>query len=174
MKMFPSTRGTAAFALLLCCLATSALRAELSKPASAVEVTFADPDNYTDWKLSDGAAWYRDSVFTAVRSFVAAQAEPLLPAGYTLKLEFTDMDLGHRSSRQLAAPGSPALEFKYQVMDASGAVVRHGAENLRFYTDFGNYRGSLPTTDLATEIIQPEKPMLKSWATRTLADLKPR
>jgi hypothetical protein len=172
MKMFPSARGTAASALLLCCLATSALRAELSKPASAVEVTFTDPESYTDWKLSDGADWYRESVFTAVRSFVSAQAEPLLPAGYTLKLEFTDMDLGHRSSRQLAAPGAPALEFSYRVMDASGTVVRHGTENLKFYTDFGNYRGSIATTDLSTEIIQREKPMLKSWATTALADLK--
>jgi hypothetical protein len=173
MKTFPSTRGTAALALLLGCLATSALAAELSKPASAVEITFTDPESYTDWKLSDGADWYRESVFTAMRSFVAAQAEPMLPAGYTLKLAFTDMDLGHRASRQLAAPGAPALEFSYRVMDASGTVVRHGTESLKFYTDWGNYRGSIATTDLSTEIIQTEKPMLKSWATTALADLMP-
>jgi hypothetical protein len=174
MKTFPSTRGTAALALLLGCLATSALGAELSKPVSPVEVTFHDPDNYTDWKLSDGADWYRESVFTAVRGFLAAQAEPLLPGGYSLGINFTDMDLGHRASRRETAAGAPAFEFTYRVTDTSGAVVRHGTESLRYYTDFGGYRLSVGNTDLTTEIIQQEKPMLKDWAVTTLADLKPR
>jgi len=172
MKAFPSIRGTAALALLLCCLATSALSAEISKPVSPFEVTFKDPDNYTDWKLSDSADWYRESVFTAVHSFLAKQAKSMLPVGYSLEITFTDMDFGHRASRRVATPGVPAFDFTYQVADPSGTVVRHGTEHLRFYTDFGNYRFSVETTDLTTEIIQGAKPMLKAWAVTALADLK--
>jgi hypothetical protein len=172
MKTFPSTRGTAAFAVLLCCLATSALSAELSKSPVPLEVKFTDPDDYTDWKLSDGADWYRESVFTAVQGFLEAQTQAMLPEGYQLRINFTDIDLGHRSSRRVVAAGAPAFVFTYQVTDPSGKVVRRGSENLRFYTDFGNYRFSVETTDLATEIIQGEKPMLKAWAVTALADLK--
>lgn len=173
MKAFQSAGGTAALALLFCCLATSALRADAPVAASRTEVVFDNPDNFTDWNLSDGAPWYRESVFTAVRSFLSKQTDQMLPEGYRLKVTFTDMDLGHRSSARIpSVSGAPAFEFTYSVTDPSGAVVKHGTENLRFYTDFGNYRGSIETTDLATEIIQPEKPLLKSWAFTTLAGLK--
>jgi Protein of unknown function (DUF3016) len=173
MKAFQSTRGKVAFALLFCCLATSAIRADIQKPAPRTEVIFDDPDNYTDWKLSDGADWYRESVFTAVRSYLSRQTDQMLPDGYSLKITITDIDLGHRASRRIpSGSGAPAFEFTYVVTDPSGKVVKHGSENLRHYTDFGNYRSSIETTDLTTEIIQQEKPMLKCWAATELADLK--
>jgi hypothetical protein len=154
-------------------MATLAHSAEAPKSASRTEVVFDGPDNYTDWKLSDGADWYRESVFTAVRSFLAKQTDQLLPEGYGLKITFTDIDLGNRASRRIpSGSGAPAFEFTYVVTDSSGKVVRQGAENLRHYTDFGNYRFSVETTDLTTDIIQREKPMLKSWAFTKLADLK--
>ena len=160
---------------LLCCLATSARSAEVKEPASRTQVIFDGADNYTDWKLSDGADWYRESVFTALRSFLSRQADQMLPDGYKLKVTFTDIDLGSRSSRKIPSrSGAPAFEFTYLVTDSSGTVVRHGTENLRYYTDFGNYRFSVETTDLATDIIQREKPMLKSWAATALAGLNQR
>jgi hypothetical protein len=173
VKAFLSTRGTAAFALLICCLATSAISADIPKPASRAEVIFNDPDNFTDWKLSDGPEWYRESVFTAVRSYLAKQTDQMLPDGYGLKITFTDIDLGYRASRRIpSGSGAPAFEFTYVVTDSSGKVVRHGTEDLRHYTDFGDYRSSIETTDLTTEIIQQEKPMLKYWAVTRLAGLK--
>jgi hypothetical protein len=173
VKAFRPTPVKAAFALLLCCLATSAIGADIQKPASRTEVIFSDPDNYTDWKLSDGAEWYRESVFTALRSYISKQADQMLPEGYNLKITMTDMDLGHRASRSVpSSSGAPAFEFTYLVTDPSGKVVRQGTEDLRHYTDFGDYRSSIETTDLTTEIIQGEKPMLKSWAVTKLAGLK--
>jgi len=125
------------------------------------------------WELSDGADWYRDDVFTAIRSFLTKQTDQLLPEGYHLKITFTDIDLGHRASRRVpSASGAPAFEFNYQVTDSSGKVIKQGTEDLRHYTDFGNYRASIETTDLRTEIIQSEKPILKSWAFTRLANLK--
>jgi hypothetical protein len=173
MKTFPALRGTWACALLLGCVATRA--AAIEAPASPVkaDVVFAAPDTYTDWELSDGADWYRGSVFSALRTYIAAQADRVLPEGYILKVTFTDIDFGHRSSRRIpSSSGAPAFEFTYVVTNAAGTVVRQGTENLRFYVDFGNYRKSVETTDLSTDIIQREKPMLKSWADAKLAGLK--
>jgi hypothetical protein len=173
MKTFQSTRGIAALALLFCCVAASAIGADIQKPASRTEVVFDSPDNYTDWDLSDGADWYRESVFTAVRSFLTRQTDQMLPDGYKLKITITDIDLGHRSSGKIpSGSGAPAFEFTYLVTDSSGKVVRQGTEDLRHFTDFGNYRSSIETTDLTTEIIQREKPMLKWWAFTKLAGLK--
>jgi hypothetical protein len=154
-------------------VANSAVSADIPKPAPRTEVIFSNPDNYTDWKLSDGAEWYRESVFTAVRSFLTKQTDQMLPDGYNLKITITDIDLGHRASRSVpSSSGAPAFEFTYQVTDPSGKVVRHGTEDLRHFTDFGDYRSSIETTDLTTEIIQREKPMLKYWAFTKLAGLK--
>jgi opacity protein-like surface antigen len=172
MKTLSSTRVGVAFALLLGCLATSAIAADLSKPASPVEVTFSNPDNYTDWKLSDGGNWYRQSVFPAIRSFLTQQAEPMLPSGDHLEITFTDMDLGHPAPHGVISIDSPSFQFSYRITNASGAEVRHGTENLRAYTDLQNYRYTVSTTDVSTEIIQREKPMLKAWALTALADLK--
>jgi DUF3016 family protein len=173
MKALPSTRGTVAYALLICCLSASALSADSPKPTPRTEIVFDGADNYTDWRLSDGDEWYRDAVFTAVRSFLIKQTDQMLPDGYNLKITFTDIDLGYRASRRVpSGSGAPAFEFGYQVTDSSGKVVKQGTENLRYYTDYGNYRLSVETTDLTTEIIQAEKPMLKNWAITRLADLK--
>jgi hypothetical protein len=172
MKTFLSSRGTAALALLVGGLATSARSAELSKPASPVAVTFSDPDNYTDSELSDGAYGYREPVFTAVRSFLSTEGERMLPPGYHLTITFTDIDLGHRTAHRQSSLGAPCFEFTYQVTDPAGAVVRHGTENLKNYTDFADYRRSVLTTDLTTEVIQRDKPMLKNWAVTALAGLK--
>jgi len=164
-----------ALALLLGCSAISARSAEVKEPATRTEVVFDGADNYTDWNLSDSANGYRESVFTALRSFLSRQAEQLLPEGYKLKVTFTDIDLGGRPSRKIhSASGAPAFEFTYQVTDSSGTVVRQGTENLRHYTDFGNYKFSVETTDMATNVIQGEKPMLKSWAVDAFAGLNQR
>jgi hypothetical protein len=133
---------------------------------------FEGPDNYSDWRLSDGAPWYRQSVFDAVRTYVAQQAGTMLPDGYALKLTFTDIDFGNRAFRRSSGGfTAPEFEFTYVVTDASGAVVRHGIEDLKRSTDMGNDRFSVSTTDLSTEIIQGEKPMLKYWADTALAGL---
>jgi hypothetical protein len=175
MKALPAAWGTMAFGLLISLVSVSTVRAETSKTAPRTEVNFVDADNYTDWRLSNSADWYRDSVFTAIRAFLVKQTEPLLPDGYALKVTFTDIDLGHTGSRRVPAnQGAPAFDFTYMVTDPSGRVIRQGSETLKFYTDFGNYRFSVDTTDLTTEIIQPEKAMLKSWAVTRLSDLRQR
>lgn len=175
MEAFPSTRGTLAYAFLVCCLSVTVLRAESRTSTPRTEVIFGDADSYTDYRLSDSGDWYRDAVFTAVRSYLVRQTDQLLPDGYNLRITIKNIDLGHRASRRIpSSSGAPAFEFTYLVTDTSGQMVRQGTENLRNYTDFGNYRFSVETTDLATEIIQEEKPMLKCWAVTRLGDLKQR
>jgi len=145
-----------------------------TKSAPRVDVVFDHPDDYTDWRLSWGPPdWYRDSVFSAVRTYLVKLTDGLLPDGYNLKITFTDIDLGNRGSHHVpSSSGAPAFEFTYSVTDPSGAIVRKGTENLRFYWDFGNYRYSIETTDLSTDLIRFERPMLKEWAETRLAGLK--
>jgi hypothetical protein len=172
MKAHPSILGAAALALLLGSLANSAPAAEPKAPVSPVSVTFKNTDDFTDWELSNGPDWYRDSTFAALRSFLASQAEPLLPAGYHFEVAFTDIDLGHRATPNTPAVRAPEFRVSYRVTDASGAVVRQAADDLKFYVDFQNNRFSVPTADIATDYIQDEKPMLKAWVASSLAGLK--
>ena len=163
------------FSIVLGMAAACALHAAgTPKPAPRIEVNFDKPENYTDWKLSwEGPDWYIDEIFTAVRSYLVKVAEPRLPDGYSLKIVFTDIDLGNRSSRHVPSDsGAPAFDFTYSVTDPSGAVVKKGTEDLRFYWDLANERFTTDTTDLTTEIIEHEKPLLKNWADTRLADLK--
>jgi Protein of unknown function (DUF3016) len=170
MKAHPTTHALFALAAILGLLAP--LRAsDTQKPAPRTEVVFDNPDSFTDWKLSTDP-WYRDSVFSAVRSYLAKVANPMLPDGYSLRITITDIDLGHRASLHIPSnSGAPAFDFTYSVTDPSGKVVRTGTEDLRHYWDFGNYRYSVETTDILTQVIQHEKPMLKDWACTKLAGL---
>jgi len=151
------------------------MRSGTFKPASRIEVVFDNPESYTDRRLSFDADWYHEDIFSAIRSFLVKLTDQMLPDGYSLKITFTDIDLGHRDSSHVpAASGSPAFEFTYSVTDASGAVVKHGTENLRHYWDFGNYLPSVGTADTAGIELRFEKAMLKEWADTRLADLKKR
>lgn len=110
MRMLRSAPRVLVFALLFCFLTTSARTAEVKEPASRTEVVFDGAENYTDWNLSDGAGWYRESVFTALRIFLSRQADQMIPDGYRLKVTFTDIDLGGRSSRRIPSLyGAPPL-----------------------------------------------------------------
>jgi|GEM_PF-6292482 len=172
MKTHPAAHGLVALSAILGLVAP--LRAaDAPRPAPRVEVTFNNPEDFTDQELSYGPDWYRHDIFEVVSSFLVKVADPMLPDGYRLKITFTDIDLGHRNSRhEPSASGAPAFEFSYSVTDSSGAVVRKGAENLRFFVDYGNYLSTIETADTAGVKLSFEKAMLKSWACTKLADLK--
>lgn len=172
MKTHPTVHGLVALSAVLALIAP--LRsADTPAPAPRVDVAFDNPENFTDWELSCGPDWYRHDIFAALSSYLVKVTDPMLPAGYNLKITFTDIDLGHRSSRhEPSASGAPVFEFDYVVADSTGTVVRKGSENLRHYWDFGNYLGTIETADTAGVRLRFEKAILKNWADTKLADLK--
>ena len=48
--------------------------------------------------LSYGPDWYHEAVFSTLQNFLVQQGGEMLPAGYSLKITFTDIDLGGRDS----------------------------------------------------------------------------
>jgi hypothetical protein len=149
------------------------MRSGATRPAPRVEILFDKPEGYTDRMLSYGPDWFHEAVFSTLQNFLVKLGDQLLPAGYSLKITFTDIDIGGRDSAKVpASSGLPAFEFTYEVKDGAGTVVKQGAEKLRNYTDFENQLLSIPTADTAGMKLRFEKAMLKSWLTRTVEDLK--
>ncbi len=147
------------------------MRTGATNPVPRVEIVFDNPEKYTDKMLSFGPDWYHEAVFSTLQNFLVKMCDQMLPAGDSLKITFTEIDLGNRDSEHdPATPGLPAFEFTYVVRDASGVVAKQGTENLRNYTDYGNYLISIPTADTAGIKLRFEKAMLKYWASNTLRD----
>ena len=140
-------------------VAAFALRAaDAPKPAPRTEVAFDNPENYADGNLTYGPDWCRDDCFSTIRGYLVKLADHVLPDGYSLKITFTDMDLGNRDSRHVRADsGVPASEFTYAVTDSSGTVVRRGTENLMHCWDFGNRLPGIDTADTAAIELRSEK-----------------
>jgi hypothetical protein len=144
-------------------------------PASRVEVVFDHPERFTDVKDADiPTVEGRDAILGRIRAFLVRRAGPLVPEGDRLTITFTDIDLagefdprhsGPFNVRVLKENYPPAFEFTYSVTDATGKVVRKGAENIR---DPGYLtRASVDSIDS----LRYEEDILEEWARARLRDL---
>lgn len=159
-------------------LAACALCATGAKAAGRTDIVFDHPENFTDVK--DGnfpTDKGRDAILSNIREFLVERADRLLPAGYNLKMTFTDIDLAGDYEpwrgaqwdevRIIKAVYPPAFKFSYSVTDASGRVVRQGSENIRDL-DF-QMRLADPTSD---DPLRYEKSILGDWERSNLRKLK--
>lgn len=136
--------------------------------SSRVEVVFDHPDNFNDIRdtYSDTSGG-RDYVLRELTNYVSKTADQYLPAGYKLKIVFTDVTLAGRlpiqatdSDRRIfQATYPPDFKFTYQVVDASGAVVRQGSDHIRDL----NYANRFITTPDNTMPFPYEKAALHDW-----------
>jgi hypothetical protein len=141
------------------------------------EVTFSHPENFTDVKDSyiptDSG---RDEILGRLRDYIVAQAAPLLPAGSTLSMTFTDVDLAgdyepwHGGQladiRIVKSIYPPAFKFTYSVTAADGRVLAHGDQSIR---DLGfDLR---PVFD-SSDSLHFEKAFLGDWIHSNLHGLK--
>jgi hypothetical protein len=146
-------------------------------PPAHTEVTFSHPENFTDVKDSSMPTDAgRDQILRQLREHIVAEAAPLLPAGSTLAMTFTDVDLAGEyepwHSGQLAdvrivkAIYPPAFKFTYTVTAADGRLLAHGDQNIR---DLGfDLR---PVFD-ASDTLHYEKAFLDDWIHSNLHGLK--
>lgn len=157
--------------------------ADAPKPAPRTDVIFGQPESYAGFSLQGGEDWGRDAVLSTMRQFIAKLADRRLPAGFSLRITFTEIELSDSGYRVVGGgmaskgqgalalivpiPRSPVLKFTYSVRDASGTEVRRGTEDLRD-ADLGT--ASMTDT---SDRLRFEKAMLSDWAAETLRDLKP-
>ncbi len=148
-----------------------------AKDTARTEVVFDHPENFTDVKDSDMPTDRgRDEILSRIRNFMVERSDSLLPAGYHLRIVFTDIDLAGdfepwRSQqwsdvRIIKDVYPPAFKFTYTVTDAAGRTVKEGSVNIRdlsFQT-----RMALPQDDS----LRYEKDILGDWARGALRGLK--
>jgi hypothetical protein len=141
------------------------------------EVVFDHPENFTDVKDSDlPSDRGRDEILSRIRTFLVSRATPRLPAGDTLRVTFTDIDLAGDFEPWHGAQWSdvrivkdiypPAFKFSYTVTDPSGRVVKQGAENIRDL----NFQTRLVLDN--SDSLRYEKDILGDWTSSTLRGLR--
>jgi hypothetical protein len=165
------------FSAALGLVAAGALRAETVSTASRVDVVFDHPENFRDVKDSENPTDRgRDAILSNIRDFLVRKATPLLPAGDTLTMTFSDIDLAGEFEPWRGAQWDevrivkdvypPAFKFTFTVRDASGRVVKQGTEDIRDL-DF-QVRLVVDTSDP----LRYEKDILSDWVHSSLRGLK--
>lgn len=148
-----------------------------SAPAR-VQVVYTHPENFTDASSdSYNSASGRAEVLGSLKDFLVRRGGTLLPAGYRLSLDFTDIKLagayewwhGPRFDdvRIIRSIYPPRFDFAYTVTDAAGKVVKQGQETL---TDL-NFQMNEGLTLDRSDPLYIEKGLLGDWLRDTLAGL---
>lgn len=142
--------------------------------AAQVKVTWQNPDKYTDIRPASGTKKsYQQRVISGFDKIWAGLAEKL-PAGHTLHVTVTDLDLAgdvnplyridHNDIRVIKEIYFPRMTFDYQLLDATGKVV--AAEQDVKIKDM-NFMSSSTIGIGNTEFVY-ERQMIKSWLQRDL------
>lgn len=107
---------------------------------SRVEVVFENPDKFADVRESlTSPANSRDYYLELIRQHLQRRAPQHLAEGQKLTVTFTNIDMagefepgrGQNSNTRLIKDVYPArMKFSYRVTDASGAVVKEGAQDI--------------------------------------------
>jgi hypothetical protein len=107
-------------------------------PQSRVQVNFDHPENFTDAKTRAGNE-FDPAVLEQLRAVLTQAAAPYVPAGRTLSITFTNIDLAGdlepwhiraHDVRIIKEIYPPHAAFTWVLKDAAGAVLREGSEQL--------------------------------------------
>lgn len=119
-----------------------AMQAEVQK--SNLNFEFVEPDRFTDIRPSNQSrSKYRDHVFESMQMYFAEFADSL-PAGQTLIINITDIDLAGDTRSPRVPIGStmfdvrvmediyfPRIEFSYMLKDEAGVEIQSGEANVK-------------------------------------------
>ena len=117
-----------------------------TKSAPRVEVTFSDPEKFTD--AADGprgSDMGRDQNLAELRDYIVDKAQTYVPEGQKLSVTVTDVDLAGevepwRSAemhdvRIIKSIYAPRIDLSFKLTDAAtGAVIKEGTRQLRDQT----------------------------------------
>lgn len=107
-----------------------------------VEVNFQAPDQFTDLNSTSSAARGADEAYLQeLREYVERIGASRIPAGHTLALTITDVDMAGRFEpeqgpdlndvRIIRSVYPPRIDLTYRLTGPSGAVVSEGQRQLR-------------------------------------------
>jgi hypothetical protein len=157
-------------ALLCFSLLNTSLRAEIQ---GSIQVEYQNPEKFIDI-MDSGESKTRSIKFfqsTMNRFFNQVETKYLKP-GHRLKLVITDVDRAGdiryditpdmRDMRILRDVVRVRIDFKYTLLDGSGAIIKQGTESLReFYT-----LNTIKQRSYQNERLYFEKQLMESWLTQ--------
>lgn len=133
--------------LLLCALltltstASQAAAPRTAVPSGNVTVAFFEPENFTDFRDTMMGRYDDTTYADQLRDHLADQARRYVPAGQTLQITFTDIDMagdfepwrGIRWSdiRVVKDLYPPRVVFSFRLVDAEGNILKEGKRDLR-------------------------------------------
>ena len=141
--------------------------------AATSEVTWTDYKSYRDIDSgNDGGKQFRERTFKDLEKHFAKLAE-MLPAGQTLKIDVTDVDLagdthhgGVNRTRIVKEIYSPRMNFSYQILDADGSVIKSDDVVVK---DMNFMSGS--SLKYRNKSLGYEKKMLDEWFNETFKEM---
>lgn len=143
-----------------------------------LSVEWQNPKEFTDMKATNGHRQrFRENTMKELEEYMGELAKEL-PDGQTLKMVVTDVDLagrvwpGHFAGMNSASDvrvvkriDIPRMNFKYELLDASGEVIKSGETKLK---DMGFQDHGVARND--HDSLRYEKRMLKRWFKREFSE----
>ncbi len=159
----------AALLAVVCAPVFPADSAVSAEAGARVEVTFVNPEKFTDVKDSDfGTERQREDILALLKEFLVERAPKFLPEGQVLAVTITDIDMagdfepwrGPKFSdvRIVKDLYPPRIDLAFKVTDASGAVVKEGTQKLR---DMSFQMSATPA--FSSDSLRYEKALLDGW-----------
>jgi hypothetical protein len=126
---------------LLGSFAVLGVRAADTKTSPRVEVTFVEPEKFTD--IADGprgSDFGREGNVEELKTYLVERANRYVPAGQKLLITVTDVDLAGEIEPWRSGSAHdvrivkdiyrPRIELSYKLVDASGATIKEGKRSL--------------------------------------------
>lgn len=121
---------------LACLTLASGCASSRKSGGGAATVQFIEPQRFTDFVEAGAAPANQDRLMRNLDDFIQRTGRQIVPAGQTLELDITDIDLpgqmsrGPRSTRVIRGNESAQVRLNYRLLDAGGDVRREGSERL--------------------------------------------
>jgi hypothetical protein len=115
--------------------------ADAAKPAPRTEVTFANPEKFSDAADGQrGSEFGRDANLAELREHLIDRANAYVAEGQKLAITVTDVDLAGEVEpwrspqmsdvRIIKDIYAPKIDLSFKLTDASGAVIKEGTRHL--------------------------------------------
>lgn len=146
-------------------------------PVSRAEVTFVDPDKFTDVRDSYmGSDKGRDGILDQIKDYIQERAKLYVPEGQKLSIKITDVDLAGdfepwrgpqlQDIRIVKDIYPPRIALSYALTDATGKVVKEGKRDLR------DLAFQMKISINNQDSLRHEKALLDDWLSDDLGRLK--